>query len=146
MDRGREWKIVLALVLLLVGGCVYLLFRPQTLVMFRLADAMGLSPAISAWRTAVTALSLPEWCVFCLPNGLWSAAYILLADILADGSRRRLLTAAFIPVVGVVSEALQRVGLLPGTFDWLDLVAYVLPYVIYVMIIKQKTIEYEINR
>ena len=81
---------------------------------------------------------LPEWSVFCLPNALWSAAYILTADAVTSGGllSQRLTVASLIPAVGLVSEAMQALGLLPGTADWLDALAYALPYLVYLTCIQ----------
>ena len=130
--------ITLAIAMLAVGGAVYLLWRPQRLVMSHVADWLGFSDAIGRWRAAVEGVVLPEWSVFCLPNALWSAAYILTADAVTSGGplSQRLTVASLIPAVGLVSEAMQALGLLPGTADWLDALAYALPYLVYLTCIQ----------
>ena len=129
--------LTLAILLLAVGGAIYLLYRPQTLVLFRVTDTLGLTAAIDNWR-ATTQAGLPEWVIYSLPNALWTVAYILITDSLTldEPEGYRLRTAAFIPMLGIVSEALQAAGVIPGTFDWLDLGAYALPYLVYGIIIK----------
>ena len=120
---------------LAAGGLIYLLFRPCTLLMFRLVDAFGVMPALEKFRgwTSNAGTQLPEWIVYCLPNALWSAAYILTVEALLRPSRSKLAMAGIMPVAGAVSEWLQAVGLLRGTFDAVDVVAYVLPYLAYIV-------------
>ncbi|MBP5365319.1 MAG: hypothetical protein J6Y82_05295 [Bacteroidales bacterium] len=125
-----------SLLALSAGGMLYLLFRPRGLVLFRAVDRVGLTDTVDAMRRAASATDLPEWVVYCLPNGLWSLAYVLIAAMLMRGRTlpARLAVAGIIPVVGLVSELMQRVGLLRGTFDWGDVAAYALPFVIYLII------------
>ena len=139
-------QILAACVLLLVGGLTYMLFRPTTLLGFRLTDAFGLSPLISGWRTAMAAQQPDPFTVYCLPNGLWSAAFILIVDRLfaRQPVRQRLYWAALIPTIGIVAELLQAAGIVPGTFDWLDILCYAVPYLIYIGIIKLKSNNYNI--
>ena len=121
--------------LLTVGGATYLLFRPCTLLMFRLVDALGAMAALERFRESASAIGarLPEWVVYCLPNGLWSAAYVLTVDTLLKPSRGKLVVAGIMPAAGAFSEWLQAAGVLRGTFDALDIVAYLLPYVVYLV-------------
>ena len=128
-------KSVLAIALLVAGAGIYLLFRPRVLIGFVVADRLGLGPMVDQWREAVSNCRLPEFVVYCLPNGLWAAAWVLVCDALfATFSRQsRLLWAAIIPAVGVASELLQGTHMLRGTFDWADLLCYAAPYALYVL-------------
>lgn len=121
--------------LLVVGGLTYLLFRPCTLLMFRLVDALGATTVLGdcrAW-SADSGAWLPEWVVYSLPNALWSAAYILTIEALLTPSRNKVAIAGIMPVAGAVTEWLQAAGVLNGTFDVLDVVAYALPYLAYII-------------
>jgi hypothetical protein len=67
---------------------------------------------------------------------LWAAAYILTIDSLMfrQSVMPRILVSGIIPVIGAVSELLQLIGLLPGTFDVADLLCYLIPYLLYLSI------------
>jgi len=135
--RARRWERVVALVLLLLGLALYLLYRPQTLVLFRLTDALGASAVIDSWRAAAASWTLPSVVVFCLPGGLWAASYILVMDSLLCGRQMpavQLMGVSVIPLIGIVSEALQAIHLLPGKADWVDVVCYGVPLLVYLMI------------
>ena len=140
MTRPVTLQLPLAFVLLAAGGAVYLLLRPQKLLLFRVADGLGLTSQVNRWRSSVSGVSVPDWTVYCLPDALWTTAYLLVIDCaLRDATRQqRLQAAAVIPALGLASELLQGAGLLPGTFDALDLVAYALPYLIYNIILRTK--------
>ena len=119
----------LSALLLALGGSIYLLFRPQELLMFRVAQRMGLSSAIDAIQSAASGLRLPHFIVDSLPGGLWATAYVLLVDSLptAMTPTQRLAAASIIPLIGTASEVMQGLGMLPGTFDPLDLLCYLAP-------------------
>jgi len=136
-NRKSVSQLFASFMLLLVGGLLYVTFRSDRLLMFRVIDYVGLGDVTASYRSFVN-LALPAWVVYCLPDALWSAAYILLVDVIMKGHSHgaRLVVASVIPMVGLVSELLQTTGLMPGTFDVLDMVAYALPYILYVIIIK----------
>ena len=132
----QRLKLPLGMMMLLMGGMTYLLFRPQTLLMFHVTDAIGLSAAINSMREGISS-QLPEFIIYSLPGALWAAAYILTIDSLMfrQSVMPRILVSGIIPVIGAVSELLQLIGLLPGTFDVADLLCYLIPYLLYMSII-----------
>jgi hypothetical protein len=125
--------------LLAVGGLIYILFRPDTTLLFCLLAKAGFAESLYQFRSVAVA-GLPYWVVYCLPGALWVAAYILITDTVLHGwaLRPKLLTAALIMSVGVVSEMLQSVAIVPGTFDSADIVAYIAPYSLYAICIISK--------
>ncbi len=131
----QRLKLPLGMMMLLMGGMTYLLFRPQTLLMFHVTDAIGLSAAINSMREGISS-QLPEFIIYSLPGALWAAAYILTIDSLMfrQSVMPRILVSGIIPVIGAVSELLQLIGLLPGTFDVADLLCYLVPYLLYLSI------------
>jgi hypothetical protein len=135
MDMTQRLKLPLGMMLLLMGGMTYLLFRPQTLLMFHVTDAIGLSAAINSMREGISS-QLPEFIIYNLPCALWAAAYILTTEyfLYRQSVKTRILVAGIIPVIGAVSELLQLTGLLPGTFDVADLLCYLVPYLLYLSI------------
>lgn len=129
----QRLKLSLGIMLLLVGGITYLLFRPRTLLMFHVADYLGLSPIIDRIREGITDAWLPEFIVYSLPGALWSTAYLLTVDCFLYGQsvRTRLVATSIIPLIGAASEVFQLTGMVPGTFDGWDLLCYLIPYFLY---------------
>jgi hypothetical protein len=109
---------------LLVGGSLYVLYRPRTLVMFRWFDQLGVGPFVDRCRAAMAVPdgALPEMVVFCLPNALWLYAFVFLIGAIWQGQEKRLarLWIAVPVLLGLGPELGQLVGLVPGTFDILD--------------------------
>ena len=141
MTKSRKVWLWSSSLMLLAGGTIYVLLRsPQTLLNV-LINATGAS-GVEAAREKASGLTIPEWIIYSLPGGLWSAAYILLIHALTMGERpgRRLLWAGLIPALGIVSELMQQEKLLPGVADRWDVFFYALPYFIYFVYISLKTI------
>lgn len=132
----QRLKLPLGMMMLLIGGMTYLLFRPQTLLMFHVTDAIGLSATINSMREGISS-QLPEFIIYSLPGALWAAAYILTTEyfLYRQSVKTRIFVAGIIPIIGAVSELLQLTGLLPGTFDVADLLCYLVPYLLYMSII-----------
>jgi len=127
MDRvaGRRTalaQLAIALLALLAGGMIYLLWRKDTLLMFAWVDAFGLLDPLGAVRHGVSAFSLPHWVVFSLPNALWLFSGLLILDAIWGSHRSvsRLLWSAALGLIAVGAEAGQALRVLPGTFDWQD--------------------------
>lgn len=100
-----------------VGACIYVGWRSTDLLVFRWLEAVGADGLIV--RPDVP---LPFWVLYALPDGCWVYAYT---------SWMLLIWGRMVPWVysGVVlalgAELGQLVGLVPGTYDNLDMVFYV---------------------
>ena len=127
-------KLISGVTSLLVGALIYLLFRGKNLLGFMLLRRIGLEPWADRMRSYTADIRLPDVVVFSLPGGLWALGYILVIDSIFGNQSRstRIVWASVIPLLGVCSEVLQGVGLLPGVFDLWDLVCYALPFIIFV--------------
>ena len=135
----REKKSIICSVLLLVsGGMLYVLFRSRHILMLRIADATPLSRHLSHLREAASDWHPYDWVVYNLPGALWAGAYILFIHSLMHrvNASIRWKWACVIPLIGAFSELGQAAGIVPGTFDLLDLAGYLLPLVIYSLYVK----------
>ena len=64
--------------------------------------------------------------IFSLPGGLWAMSYsILIFHIRKDKTFRTIIWSLIIPFIGVFSEISQFYFLIPGTFDVMDLIMYI---------------------
>jgi hypothetical protein len=107
-----------------LGGFIYLSWRPTGLLMFDWAEALGLGSVLAAWRGAVAPSGelVPEAVLYSLPDALW--VYALTAWFSRTWPSPRLrgkwLGAGL--ALGVGGELGQLAGVVPGTFDPVDLV------------------------
>lgn len=117
--------IIAAAFSLFLGCGIYTVARPQSLLMFRWFDAVGLHDAISSVRGTFSWVSsaIPAPVVFSAPLALWVFSYCLLVRAIwySEVARSRHIWFWCLPAIAVLSELGQAVHLVPGTFDLLDL-------------------------
>ena len=132
--RIKVALVLLAVVILFSGGIVYIMFRPDWLLMFDLFKSLHLSNIVESIR--MTHHFLPQWAEYSLPDGLWILSYTLLIGCIWNFDIRRCwLFITILPIIALVDEILQFYGLVPGTFDLLDLMFYSLGSFIGILII-----------
>ena len=112
------------------GGLIYILFRSSTLKMFGWFTSLGMTDIINSARNLSLSYSsdLPNWIKFSLPDGLWIFSYVcLLLLIWSDnGIKKSIHWVLIIPIIAIFSEVGQLSNIVPGTFDPIDLVFYLL--------------------
>lgn len=130
--KHGSWKwlvarIALSVLLLTMGGLIYIAYREQSLLLFRWLDALGLNEEVSALRRMACAGEVFFWVKYNLPAGLWLLSYMLMVDAVWTSSESAVsyVFVYALPFLALLSEVLQHVGWLPGVFDWMDVCAYV---------------------
>lgn len=121
----RTTYAYLAAFCFLIGIMIYILFRPTSLLIFHWVDFFGLMPIIYALRSYSHNFIgfLPNWFVYSLPFALWVSSYLLCIRAIwgQSVSRSHYLWFWFVPIVSITVELFQHLHILPGTFDFLDL-------------------------
>lgn len=110
---------------MLLGGVTYILHRPDSLLMFRWFEAIGLDPTIEALRDApIAKWAPPGWWTASAPAALWLASGLLALFAIwgPHAMRRGWPWFAIVLAAGFGGELGQLVDLVPGTFDPNDLV------------------------
>ena len=113
-----QQKVALAISFLLCGCAIYLLFRSKTLNIYHWCATLGFSSAIDTLRLWVQNWNVPDFVRFCLPDGLYCAAYILLIDAIWH-KEKGIMKSGF-PALGEYSARFAETGIL-------GLVIYLLP-------------------
>ena len=114
----KKWNIYWW-VPLIIGCLIYTLFRTDYIIYNKL-----LGNLFKPLTFADTFLE--RVIVFSLPDGLWAMSYtILIFHIRKDKTVRTIIWSLIIPVIGAFSEIGQFYLLIPGTFDFIDLIMYI---------------------
>lgn len=131
-----EW--IVATILLLIGCTIYLLFRPQNLLMFKIIDGLGVMSNVVSLRMYINHNCFPDFIIYSLPAGLWTASYLMMMYLTTKGYTRksRLMLALPLPITTIVLEFMQLLGLCIGTFDVYDLICYIIPLIVFVESLK----------
>lgn len=123
--------LLLAVVLpIVIGGLIYVLFRTDSLLMFDWAEQLLLTDLIDRGRAVAAPLlpRVPDFVLFCVPDGVWVfSATAFFARLWHDGPLwMRACWIGITPAMAIGGELGQATGLVPGTFDVLDLLAYII--------------------
>jgi hypothetical protein len=123
--RKRAW--LHGAVPLGLGVVIYALFRGPNLVVLRWLAPLHLDGPLGrahAFAAPVRPL-LPHWVLYNLPDALWG--YTVGATLALTWSRSAAAKSRLSWLVGglfvvCMFEVAQSLGLVPGTFDWVDLI------------------------
>lgn len=136
-SRRKVFEILLGLTMLTIGCVIYLLFRSKNLNIYQWCVALGLSDTVDYYRHMTALWDVPDFIRFCIPDGLYCAAYLLLMDAIWYKDKRiiKYFILSLVPFITICSEILQYFGLVKGTYDGLDLISYIIPPLTYIGIL-----------
>jgi hypothetical protein len=122
------FKFFVSVIVLFVGGLIYLGWRGGNLVMFQMIEKCGMSDDLMLFRNISTNYSIYDWVKYSLPDGLWLFSYMFLIDAIWTNYKHPMYNAFLwsLPIIAILSELFQFAGVVPGTFDVIDLLCYLL--------------------
>ena len=90
LENKRQYicQTIISFFLLGLGGSIYLLFRPKTLLMFKWVDSLGLSEYLDRLRDMVSDITLNHITLYSLPDGLWLASYIIVVNTIVSKNNK----------------------------------------------------------
>lgn len=117
----------------LVGGAIYSLWRSKTLLVFTWYKWVGLETPLLALRADAAGIKHLLWrpILYSLPDALWVYSFTALMKYLwvyePESYGRRFWT--LLPLLlGIGGEIGQFFKIVPGTFDLMDILAYVVAW------------------
>jgi hypothetical protein len=125
MEYRKRYALT-SILCLISGSMIYVCYRPESLLMFHLFQTAGISDEIHMIRDAARPIgrAFPEWANHSLPYAMWVFSYMLAQRSI--WYRSEALESYFwilaAPAIAIISEFAQAVKMIPGTFDWIDLV------------------------
>ncbi len=139
--------IAIAMALLIGGGLIYIAFRSVSLRMFGWFDTLGIIEVIDEMRLLSEGLSPNHFILYNLPDLLWITSYLLFVNALIPRIDRGLYLfwVLFMPVLAIVHELMQGFGLAVGSFDYIDLLCYILPTAINIITINFSKFNIKLN-
>lgn len=138
---------VLAILLLVAGGSLYLAFRSISLRMFGWCDTLGLMGIVNEIRSMCEGIHPGHFVLYNLPDLLWIVSYLLFANAIIPKSDHKtyLFWVLLMPVLAICHEIMQGIGMAIGSFDFIDLLCYTIPPIINFLIINFTHFYYEKN-
>ena len=113
---------------IVLGGLIYIFFRPSSTLLLKWSNIISWSLIGEIREYIKTEINAPDWIVFNLPDGLFIYSYVIAMMIIWRDLDRKLRNLIFyfaiIPVF--LHEFLQLTEYIPGTFDQVDIAAYLI--------------------
>ena len=118
------------------GGIIYVLFRDDSIYLIRLLKNNELLKYLQPLRSSlyINNDKIPNWIYFSLPDGLWIYGLISSYFIVLKNKVEILFWIIVSIGLSVGVEFLQKSNLYKGTFDWVDILFYVLGIIFSVFI------------
>lgn len=132
-------NISLSLLTLLAGGFVYSMFRTDNAYMFNWFGAVGIADLIYNMRDTFSQYSVYGWVKYNLPASLWLMAYLFAIAAIWNGHRKSFYFKFFIwlmTFMALMTEVLQFLDVIPGTFDITDVLSYAIVTAIFFVVNK----------
>ena len=125
-----------------IGGLIYLLFRADTLLMFRWIEIVGMDTYLYNIRSCFSSIKITDISIllYSVPDGLW--VYSLTAFMLfvwkGELSKHSAAWLLIGPVLATGGEIAQGLGLINGTFDLYDLVLCAIGSIAPIVVLRDK--------
>lgn len=104
---------------ILLGSSIYLLFRSENTLLFQWVKTIGLESFLFALRENSLSITIPNWLLYSLPDGLWVYAFTAALLLFWQGKNSFWI---WIPIfTSVLFEVAQATKIIQGTFDVLDI-------------------------
>ena len=117
-----------ALGLLLLGACIYLFFRQDVIFISWIEPDILNQIRIKLLENRNNYFIYVL--LYCVPDALWYAALLILQIPFYRLGRLNKVLVHISIILPFAMEVLQYIGLIPGTFDWLDIFTYCLTFII----------------
>jgi len=123
---------------ILVGGFIYVISRTETILFFNWTKAVRIENGIKAIREFFKNYKLSEWIKFNLPDLLWVFGFTSVMIIIwrSYKSKTKIFYIALPFLIGISSELIQFYNPKYGTFDFYDIVCYMLGSIMSIIILK----------
>ena len=119
-------RVLLSFMLLTIGCLIYILYRQDSLLMFKYFEELGIIDTVYHLRAVGTEHSLFDWVKNSLPDGLWLFSYMFLIDTIWNNEKSFLyyFFLWILPFIAISSEVLQAFEIVTGVYDTIDLLCY----------------------
>ena len=122
-------KCKLSLFLLIVGTLIYVCCRQEVLFLIPFDSNVLSKIRIEIDYSNLNCLTY--WLIFCLPDGLWYMALLYLQDYLYNDGLVYKMVFCMSVMLPFILEILQKYGIMSGTFDYCDILTYLLTYIFF---------------
>jgi len=127
----------------MLGATIYILWRKDTLLVFSWIQSIGFSEWVDQMRMWSQGILpwIPEVLLYSFPDGCWTYSYTAAMQLVWRSSTD---IAGSVWILGGIAAALcaefgQKLGIVPGAFDWIDILAYIVSFCFATYFVKDRT-------
>lgn len=124
-------RACISFVLLLAGALIYATCRQE--VLFLMPFNVEWLAKIKIEVDYANCGPITSWVIFCLPDALWYMALLVFQSALYDGKFAGRFIFGLSVMLPFILEVIQLCGIIPGTFDWFDILTYLLTLIIFLL-------------
>ncbi len=124
-------QVIVTVISIVFGAFIYVCFRSTNLLLFKWFSYLKFDYAVFQLRSNFNKLIiLPEWALYALPDGLWIFSFTTLILFIWDNTitNKNIYLIFFIPLCALISELLQLINIIRGTYDVNDILAYIIGF------------------
>jgi len=106
-----------------IGGMIYIIYRPDSLIMFNWFKSLGLLNYINELRKSFN-YPISQLVIYNLPNGFWcySITYLMIVIWKNKITKQSFLWIFSGLFIGIFTEFAQLFHFIKGTFDFVDII------------------------
>lgn len=128
-------KLIIAFLAMFIGGIIYLLWRPDNLLMFEWIEFWNLADFIYSLRSITQNYDLPYYVKFSLPHALWYLSGILIFAVIWNKQRpMQYFWFLLMTLMCFGGEFGQLLNIVPGNFNLIDILWSVIAGIIALII------------
>jgi hypothetical protein len=141
LSKKVKLYIVHVIIPLILGVCIYVIFRNKNLRFFNWFKKISIYDYINTIRLITNPYKgfIPDWFYNSLPDGLWVYSFTSFYLIIWDREIEKMKYWLLLPLIfGCLVELAQKAKIFEGTYDPIDLLFGVLAFIISININKFK--------
>ena len=111
---------------IILGLFIYIVYRSNDTIIFHWFSFFGIEFIINSIRNSDIFLNPPFWLKYNFPDGLWvySLINMFLFIWIDDINKYNFYYPYLFVLIACICEALQFYSIIPGTYDFIDVLSY----------------------
>jgi hypothetical protein len=137
MMKKHGLSLILILLSLILGTLIYFVTRSDSVLLNHWLVQMDDGRFIRLFQNSISNANIPDWIIYSLPDALWMLAFMMTVLLIWDFqiNSKSIQWVLLAGSAGVLYEIFQGINLIPGTFDFADLLFLIFGAVVPISII-----------
>ncbi len=129
---------------MIVGLLIYVFLRPPNIIFVQYIGFIDKLSFISEIKMYLSKMSIPNWFIYSLPGAIWvySLTYFMGMLWIPQKTKWKYLWISIAPILAITYEIGQKIHVILGTFDLLDMFFILFGYVLALLSLKIKGVIY----